>query len=241
METLASHPDIEALAAEEAPLAVVIRSVPLHCVTAPAWVDAALASPLELLDDHAQCELKAASNALAMVGRFPEHDSLVRKLSALAREEMIHYRMVRDLLIQRGGAPTRPVPNPYVKGLNAQRKGGEFALLDDLVVGAIIEARSCERFVALYRALEGDPLGAFYERLARSESGHANLFLQLAADLFDPGLVQPELDRRCRLEAQVLASLPVTPRMHGGHACREPLPRRSCPSTDPERPKEGKP
>lgn len=218
METLNSHPDIEALAAEEAPLGVVIRTVPLHCATSRAWVEAALAEPLALLDDHAQCELKAASNALAMVGRFPEYDQLVRKLSALAREEMIHYRMVRDLLIQRGGTPTRPLPNPYVKGLGSQRKGGAFALLDDLLVGALIEARSCERFVALYRALADDPLGAFYERLARSESGHANLFLALAEDVFDADVVRSELERRCRIEAETLMSLPVAPRMHGGHA-----------------------
>jgi tRNA-(ms[2]io[6]A)-hydroxylase len=218
METLSSHPDIQALAAEEAPLEVVIRSVPLHCATPKAWVEVALADPLALLDDHAQCELKAASNALAMVGRFPGHDQLVKKLSALAREEMIHYRMVRDLLIQRGGTPTRPLPNPYVKGLGAQRKGGDFALLDDLLVGALIEARSCERFVALYRALGDDPLGAFYARLARSESGHANLFLGLADSVFEPALVRTELERRCRIEAEVLEGLPVAPRMHGGHA-----------------------
>jgi tRNA-(ms[2]io[6]A)-hydroxylase len=221
METLVSHPEVQAIAAEEAPLDVVIRSVPLQSATAGAWVDAALAAPLELLDDHAQCELKAASNALAMVGRFPEYDQLVRKLSALAREEMIHYRMVRERLLARGGRPTRPLPNPYVKGLGSQRKGGDFALLDDLLVGALIEARSCERFVALYRGLrerEGDgELAAFYERLARSESGHANLFLGLAGSVFDPGLVQAELWRRCAIEAETLASLPVTPRMHGGH------------------------
>lgn len=222
METLASHPDIQALAAEESPLEVVIRTVPLHSATPQRWVDAALAAPLALLDDHAQCELKAASNALAMVGRYPEHDQLVRKLSALAREEMIHYRMVREILIQRGGAPTRPLPNPYVKGLGSQRKGGEFALLDDLLVGALIEARSCERFVALYRGIRsagGDAdLAAFYARLARSESGHANLFLGLAESVFDASLVRSELERRCRIEAGTLEALPVSPRMHGGHA-----------------------
>jgi tRNA-(ms[2]io[6]A)-hydroxylase len=217
MKTLSSHPDIEALAAEEEPLQVVIRTVPLHCATPQVWVEAALAEPLALLDDHAQCELKAASNALAIVGRFPEHDQLVKKLSALAREEMIHYRMVRNWLIERGGKPTRPLPNPYVKGLGSQRKGGDFALLDDLLVAALIEARSCERFVALYRALPDDPLGAFYERLARSESGHANLFLGLAESVFDADLIQSELERRCRIEAETLESLPVAPRMHGGH------------------------
>lgn len=221
METLTSHPDVQAIAAEEAPLEVVVRSVPLQSATARAWVDAALAAPLELLDDHAQCELKAASNALAIVGRFPEYDALVKQLAALAREEMIHYRMVRERLMQRGGTPTRPLPNPYVKGLGSQRKGGDFSLLDDLLVGALIEARSCERFVALYRGIrerDGDEeLATFYERLARSESGHARLFLGLAESVFEPDLVRTELWRRCAIEAETLDSLPVTPRMHGGH------------------------
>lgn len=226
MDTLTSHPDILTLARDEAPLAVVIRTVPLHCATSRIWVNAALARPLELLDDHAQCELKAASNALALVGRHPGNDELVRRMSALAREEMLHYRMVRQILLDRGGVPTRPLPNPYVKGLSAQRRGGEFALLDDLLVAALIEARSCERFVALYRGLRVDPpvdlpgpepLAAFYERLARSESGHANLFLALAESIFDPGLVREELTRRGRIEAEVLEGLPVSPRMHGGH------------------------
>ena len=226
METLPSHPDIRSLAREEEALAVIIRSVPLQGATHGIWVDTALAHPIELLDDHAQCELKASTNALALIGRHPKHDELVRRMSALATEEMQHYRMVRDLLIQRGGEPTRPRPNAYVKGLAADRLGGGFALLDDLVVAALIEARSCERFIALYRGLRDgrapaldDPghLADFYERLARSESGHAHLFVALADSIFEPAVVREQLDRRCRIEIAVLDGLPVSPRMHGGH------------------------
>jgi tRNA-(ms[2]io[6]A)-hydroxylase len=224
MEIADARTRLEQLAAEEEPLAVVLQSVPLLSASSPAWVDAALADPLALLDDHAQCELKAASNALAVVGRYPEHDILVRRMASLAREEMLHYRLVRQLLIERGGAPTRPRANPYMKGLGAERLGGEQALLDDLLVAAVIEARSCERFVVLYRGLSGRsdaadqaPLATFYERLARSESGHARIFVGLATELFEPELVRSELLRRCRIEAQVLESLEVSPRMHGGH------------------------
>lgn len=217
MITLTSHPEVERLAAEEPSLATVIRTVPLQSPTAGVWVRAALADLDGLLDDHAQCELKAASNALALVGRHPGHDELVRRMSALAREEMLHYRMVRDRLIGRGARPTRPLPNPYVKGLGAERRGGEFALLDDLLVAALIEARSCERFVALGRAIDDPELAGFYARLARSESGHAHLFVALAEETFDPGLVASELERRSRIEARVLEALPVAARMHGGH------------------------
>jgi len=226
MDTPTTHPDICSLAEEEEALAVVIRSVPLQGATQEIWVDTALAHPIELLDDHAQCELKASTNALALIGRHPEHDELVRRMSALATEEMQHYRMVRELLISRGGQPTRPRPNAYVKGLAAERLGGELSLMDDLLVAALIEARSCERFIALFRGLragrapaldDAEGLATFYEKLARSESGHAHLFVALAESIFESTLVHEQLEKRCQIEARTLDSLPVSPRMHGGH------------------------
>ena len=221
--TTPSHPDILARAETERPLATVTASVPLACPTRDVWVEAALGDLNALLDDHAQCELKAASNALAMVGRFPEHDDVVKRMASLAKEEMLHYRLVRQKLLDRGGAPTRPVPNPYMKGMARDRLGGRHALLDDLLVCAMIEARSCERFLALARGLRArevddtDDLAHFYDRLARSESGHAHLFVALAEAHFDPDRVHEELQRRSTIEAATIESLPVTPRMHGGH------------------------
>ena len=194
--------------------------VPLACPTREVWVRAALADLNTLLDDHAQCELKAATNALALIGRHPGHDELVRQMSSLAKEEMVHYRMVRQVLLDRGGSLSRPVPSPYMKGIARDRLAGAHNLLDDLLVCAVIEARSCERFVALARALgesgQAD-LARFYSRLARSESGHATLFVRLAEHSFDPEFVSRELTRRAGIEAATIESLPVTPRMHGGH------------------------
>ncbi len=220
------HPEVEALAREEHALASATGAVPLACPTRERWVCAALAAPETLLDDHAQCELKAASNALAILGRNPERDELVRAMSALAKEEMVHYRLVRSRLLERGGRPSRPVASPYLKGLGRARRGGAYTLLDDLLVAALVEARSCERFVVLARGLRGpagvrvdgsEELAAFYERLARSESGHAQIFTGLAERYFDPEEVASELRRRSEIEAEILESLPVTPRMHGGH------------------------
>ena len=221
-----SHPDVVALAEHERTLATVTASVPLGCPTRDTWVEAALSAVDALLDDHAQCELKASTNALATVGRFPEHDELVRRMASLAKEEMVHYRMVRQVLLDRGGSPSRPLPNPYMKGMARDRRGGDFALLDDLLVCAMIEARSCERFLALTRGLRGpfagrveggEDLATFYERLARSESGHAHMFVALADGYFDPEVVREELARRSEIEAATIESLPVSPRMHGGH------------------------
>jgi tRNA-(ms[2]io[6]A)-hydroxylase len=219
-----SHPDVQTRAARAAALAHATERVPLATATTAAWVERALDHVEVLLDDHCQCELKAASNALALIGRHPEKDDLVRKLAALAREEMSHYRQVRDLLQARGGALHRPKPSPYLQGIRGERLGERFALLDDLLVCALVEARSCERFVALAQGLGaradvpgGRELQELYEGLARSESGHATLFVDLARTYFEPDLVDRELDRRSRLEARVLDEIPITPRMHGGN------------------------
>ena len=218
--------DISSRAAAAPPLARATSAVPLLSATRDVWVRAALSAPLELLDDHCQCELKAASNALALVGRNPEHDDLVKAMSALSKEEMVHYRIVRKQLLDRGGKVTRPLANPYVKGLGRERLGGGFSLLDDLVVAALVEARSCERFVALASGLERftelpverrEELASLYARLAQSESGHARLFVELAEGVFEPALVARELERRAGIEAKVLEEIPVTARMHGGH------------------------
>lgn len=219
-------PAANAADAEQAVLARATEVVPLGCPTREVWVRAALSDLNALLDDHAQCELKAATNALAMIGRHPEHDPLVRRMSSLAKEEMVHYRMVRQVLLDRGGSLSRPAPNPYMKGIARDRLSGAYNLLDDLLVCALIEARSCERFVALVHGLRNfddleidgrETLTAFYARLARSESGHATLFVRLAEQLFDPDLVHRELHRRSEIEAATIETLPVTARMHGGH------------------------
>ena len=226
MEPRHPDPSTTTLTAEEAVPARATELVPLGCPTRASWVRAALSDIPALLDDHAQCELKAATNALALIGRHPEHDALVRQMSSLAKEEMVHYRMVRQVLLDRGGSLSRPAPNPYMKGIGRDRLSGAFNLLDDLLVCALIEARSCERFVALVGGLRSfddldiadrDPLAAFYARLARSESGHATLFVHLAEQYFDPALVRRELLRRSEIEAATIETLPVTPRMHGGH------------------------
>jgi tRNA-(ms[2]io[6]A)-hydroxylase len=203
--------------------------VPLQSTTTERWTDCALSELDRLLDDHCQCELKAASNALALVGRNPDREELVQAMAALAREEMLHYRQVRKILISRRARLSRPAPNPYLKGLQQLRLGGEWALLDELVVAALVEARSCERFESLAHGLrsgagrpdrserEADSLAAFYEGLARSESGHATLFADLARRYYPAELVDRELRRRSGIEAELLVRLPIVPRMHGGH------------------------
>jgi tRNA 2-(methylsulfanyl)-N6-isopentenyladenosine37 hydroxylase len=204
-----------------------LQAVGLRSSSGNPWLRCALGSVNALLDDHGQCELKAAANALSMVVRNPQYDSLVRRMSSLAKEEMHHYRIVRQVLVSRGQTPSRPEANPYMKELGRGRRGRDEALLDDLIIAAIVEARSCERFVVLAHALDGPAaatvegageLAALYGRLAKSECGHARLFLNLAHEYFEVDLVARELDRRLELESQILAELSVTARMHGGMA-----------------------
>jgi tRNA-(ms[2]io[6]A)-hydroxylase len=200
------------------------RAVPLRGPTREAWCAAAVADLDTLIEDHCQCELKAASNALALIGRNPEKEALVDRMRRLAEEELRHYSRIRELMAARGIAHRRPQPSPYLAGLLAAKRGGPYALLDLLVVSAIVEARSCERFVALAEALgsaeavtEPESLAQTYLRLARAESGHAAVFVELAKAYYSAAEVDEELGRRLDVELEVLARIPITARMHGGH------------------------
>jgi tRNA-(ms[2]io[6]A)-hydroxylase len=198
------------------------RAVPLQVTTSKSWCEAALSDVPGLLNDHAQCELKAASTALSLIARNPEREELVGRMMVLAREELLHYRQVRDVMRLRGLRPTRPQRSPYLAGLAAlprRQTDAGAGLLDALLGCALVEARSCERFQALVRALQDrDPeLSRLYDALARSESGHAHLFVELAELYFPPRQVQDELAARAGHEARVLGTIPVSARMHGGN------------------------
>ena len=209
-----------------------LKAVPLASATGTQWCATAEHDTATLLEDHCQCELKAASNALALIGRNPEKNELVERMQKLAKEELQHYEIVRQLMANRGMKHHRPQQSPYMKGLNGGRQGGAMALLDSLLISAVVEARSCERFLALTQAfrrpaaesagsrdetLACEELAQMYENLARSESGHAWVFVELARLYYDPELVETELGRWVAHEAKVLESVPLTARMHGGN------------------------
>jgi tRNA-(ms[2]io[6]A)-hydroxylase len=221
-EAASPPPTTPTTAAVVISLEVARASVPLRSGTSDRWCAVALLDLQTLLDDHAQCELKAASSALSLIARNPEREELVHRMMALAREELLHYRQVRDVMRRRGLQARRPQRSPYLAGLTASTGGGE-PLLAALVTCAVIEARSCERFVALGAALAtsavpgGLELSSLYAGLARSESGHAHVFVELAELYFSREAVARELERRVESEAQVLTAIPVSARMHGGN------------------------
>jgi len=162
----------------------------LGAPTPAAWVAAAAdpASLPMLLVDHANCEKKAASTALALLFRYEAHDELTDRLSRLAREELRHFEQVRQLMRRRGIAWGRVTASRYAAGLaEAVRKDEPGRLVDRLIVGAFIEARSCERFALLAPHLDAE-LGRFYAGLLASEARHFRHYLGLARGFADDGL-----------------------------------------------------
>jgi tRNA 2-(methylsulfanyl)-N6-isopentenyladenosine37 hydroxylase len=195
--------------------------LPLRYATSPAWAAAALARPLELLNDHAHLEKKAAANALELLNRWPEPnppENWVAAMTAIARDEVEHLAVVSRLLARRGGRLTRQHSNPYASELHKLvRKGqGPAELVDRLMISALIEARSCERFKLLADACEDRELKKLYKDLWASEHGHYRTFIQLAEQILPARDVAKRWDEMLDAEAKIIRDQPPGPRMHGG-------------------------
>lgn len=148
--------------------------------TPEAWFQAAPSHLGELLIDHANCEKKAASMALSMMYRYVEYPELLKKMSALAREELRHFEQVLDLMASQGVVYELINSARYAQGLHADvSKAEPKRLVDLLICGAVVEARSCERFAGLTRVLPPEVSG-LYASLLNSESRHFQDYLQLA-------------------------------------------------------------
>jgi|SRR6185312_1730749 len=183
--------------------------------TPPAWIDAAVERWRELLVDHASCEKKAASSALALMFAYPEDRRLAAALSRLAREELRHFERVDALMRRLGVASARLVPGRYATGLRAMlRTANPGRKLDLLLTGALIEARSAERFRLLAPRL-ADPLGAFYGELERSEARHFAQYVEFAR-AEAPGEWRARLEALALREAELATSPDRELRFHSG-------------------------
>ena len=152
----------------------------LACETPPEWIDFALRNQSVLLIDHANCEKKAASTAMKLLYRYTSKMELLRKMSQLAREEILHFQQVVEILSNRGVNYIRIAPSRYANHLGQLiRKEEKNQLIDTLIVGAFIEARSCERFSLLAPELDKQ-LEKFYRGLLKSEARHFKDYLDLA-------------------------------------------------------------
>ncbi|MFS8812471.1 tRNA-(ms[2]io[6]A)-hydroxylase [Synechococcus sp. R55.7] len=183
--------------------------------TSEDWIEQATRHIDLVLLDHANCEKKAAGNALSLLFRYPANGRLVETLSPLAREELQHFERVHRHL-QRLGIPIKPLSAaPYAGRLNQHlRRSEPEHLLDTLLVAAIIEARSHERLGLLGIHAPDPELRQFYLWLAAAEERHWQLYLDLALDQFPADQVQERLDTLLQVEAEILSSLHPEPRVH---------------------------
>jgi tRNA-(ms[2]io[6]A)-hydroxylase len=186
--------------------------------TDPRWVDIASKNIEDILVDHAWCEQKAASTGISMIVHYPEKTRLVDELTDLVAEEWSHFERVLLELRKRGHQLGRPRRDEYVVQLLAHvRKGGprERQLLDQLLVSALIEARSCERFKLLWQHLPDPELSKFYYELMVSEAGHFVSYVELAKEYCDPEEVETRLQELLKIEGDIVTNLPVRDdRMH---------------------------
>ncbi len=191
----------------------------LKLPTDPRWVDIVSKNIEEILTDHAYCEQKAASAAISMIIGFPEKTELVQEMIALAQEEMSHFKMVHDLMLERGLTLGRERKDHYVIQLTKFfPKGGsrEDHLVHKLLYAALIEARSCERFRLLSEELEDQKLALFYKKLMISEANHYTTFLSFARKYGKSReLVDEKWQALLNYEAALMESLGKKETMHG--------------------------
>jgi len=155
----------------------------LKLPTDPRWVNIVEKNIGQILVDHAWCEQKAATMAITLITRFPEYPDMVKEFTALAKEEMEHFAMVHEKLTERGFELEFEKKDAYVNDLRAySKKGGsrQNQLVEALLVSAMIEARSCERFRLLSEEINDEDLRKFYRGLMASEARHYTLFLRFA-------------------------------------------------------------
>ncbi|WP_201528867.1 MULTISPECIES: tRNA-(ms[2]io[6]A)-hydroxylase [Psychrobacter] len=184
--------------------------------TSQAWVDAALDNLSLIIQDHANCEKKAAGTAMNLIFRYEFSYDLQCKLAQLIREEMLHYEQVLGIMNERGQDWEYLSAGRYAKGMLKHKRTYEpAAMVDILIIGAFIEARSCERFAALAAGIDDERLAKYYRYLLKSESRHFEDYLALAQSLSEDNI-----DERVAFFKDVEAELIVNPdselRFHSG-------------------------
>ena len=190
----------------------------LKLPTDPRWVNIVEKNIDEILTDHAYCEQKAASTAISLIVSFPEYPKLIEEMIALSREEMGHFKMVHDLILERGQILGRDRKDEYVLELiKFFPKGGSRTtqLVHRLLYAALIEARSCERFRLLSEELEDKKLAEFYRKLMISEAGHYTMFLKFARQYGDLKEVNKKWDDLLHYEAEIMKNLGNKETVHG--------------------------
>ena len=190
----------------------------LKLPTDPRWVNIAEMNIDDILTDHAFCEQKAASTAISLIVSFPEYTDLVKEMIVLVEEEISHFKMVHDLIIDRGMILGRDRKDNYVTSLlKFFPKGGSRTtqLIHRLLYAALIEARSCERFRLLSENLRDKKLAKFYKKLMISEAHHYTMFLNFARQYGERNLVDEKWKALLEHEAIIVKGLGQNKTIHG--------------------------
>lgn len=190
----------------------------LKLPTDPRWADVAAMNIEDILVDHAYCEQKAASSCISLIVQFPEKDRVIEVLTPVVAEEWEHFERVINQLKKRGKGLGKPRRDDYVIAIQGiLKKGGsrEQQLVEKLLLNALIEARSCERFKVLWKNIKDEELSQFYYELMVSEAGHYVNFIALAKEYMPEDYVRERWKEFLAAEAEILASLkPRKDRIH---------------------------
>ena len=184
----------------------------LHLPTDPRWVNLAEMQLEEILTDHAYCEQKAATTCISLIQRYPDKIELVAELAPIVTEEWGHFRMVLAELKKRGLQLGQQRKDEYVNNLLVfQKKDGsvEDRFLDRLLIMALIEARSCERFKRLSEGLDDEYMRNFYRKFMESEAGHYTLFINLSELYLPKDKVRKRWQQWLHFEKEMITSLAV--------------------------------
>ena len=190
----------------------------LKLPTDPRWVRIVEKNIEEILTDHAYCEQKAASTAISLIVTFPEYPELVEAMVALVKEEISHFKMVHDRILERGWKLGRDRKDEYVIALHKFfPKGGSRTtqLVHRLLYAALIEARSCERFRLLSEEINDAELRDFYRKLMISEANHYTMFLKFARQYGDTEIVNTKWKELLDYEASIMKDLGKKETIHG--------------------------
>jgi len=190
----------------------------LKLPTDPRWVNIVEKNIEDILTDHAFCEQKATSTAISLIVSFPEYTDLVQEMVALVKEEISHFKMVHDKILERGWTLGRDRKDEYVQKLiTFFPKGGSRTtqLVHRLLYAALIEARSCERFRLLSEELQDKELSEFYRNLMVSEANHYTMFLGFARQYGDRKEVDEKWQDLLAFEAQIMKNLSKSETIHG--------------------------
>lgn len=190
----------------------------LKLPTDPRWVNIVEKNIEDILTDHAYCEQKAASTAISLIVSFPEYTDLVQEMIALVKEEISHFKMVHDKILENGWILGRDRKDEYVlQLLKFFPKGGSRTtqLVHRLLYAALIEARSCERFRLLSEELEDQELAEFYRKLMVSEANHYTMFLGFARQYGDRKEVDDKWQQLLDYESNIMKDLGKKETIHG--------------------------